>query len=201
MRATSSQQRAGRPVDDPHGGRWLVRRWPVAVLPVPPDPPDAARLRPLLAAPPRAPAPAAGAPAGTRPAASWVLGRSARWHGPAAPGADDDPARDALPLLRAVALLPAVPLLVPRLLVGLVVRVLEVRRHSPARRAAPWLVELSDGWRTATWAVRGPDAAAAGEAHVAAAVRAGTLPAPPGARLVEVRDDRPPAGCVTPSAP
>jgi hypothetical protein len=173
----------GEPVTDPLGRRWTVRRWPAGVLPVPADPPDAGALALLLSAPPGAPV--AGAATGPRPHASWVMGRSARWQGPGAAGAGD-PLVDVLPALHSLALggLPR-----GEWLGSLAVRLVDALRHSPARRRAPWVVELTDGRRTARWAAAGPRGADRAAAEVCSAVRAGVVPAAAGCRLVEVRDD------------
>ena len=187
MRRTASSERAGVAVEDSWGGRWVVRCTRAGVLPVVPLAPDGDAVCRLLLP--------WGGPAGTvparaaAPAASWVLGRSARWQGPDAPGAGADPLRDEALRMRDVTGLTgpdlgalAVPLWGRR-----------VRRTARRERTHPWLVVLGSTagpGREAIWVVDGPDAAQGAVAEVAGAVRTGRPPAPAGARLLDVRDDR-----------
>ncbi|GAA4754290.1 hypothetical protein GCM10023328_42140 [Modestobacter marinus] len=116
-----------------------------------------------------------------------MLGRSARWQGPWAPGASEDPLRDeTLAVRNALAVTAGGPAAGGALLWAR--RVLRTARQE---RTHPWLVQLSsaDGTdRWATWVVAGPEAAEAAVTDVVGAVGAGRLPEPVGARLLDVRD-------------
>lgn len=185
MRRTASSERAGVPVEDGWGGRWVVRCTRSGVLPVPPVAPHGDAVRRLLL-PWGGPAADTAPPA---PAASWVLGRSARWRALDAPGAGEDPLRDEALILRdgtgvlgAELASLALPFWSRRM-----------RRMTSRERTHPWLVQLcstAGPGRRAVWAVAGPAAAQAAVAAVTDAVRAGRLPDLPDARLLDVRDDR-----------
>lgn len=190
-RTTAVGQRYGVPVVDPWGGRWLVRWYRAPVL-VPPEPSaSVAALRGLLD--PgwwRRPAPVTPPP----PAASWVMGRSARWQGPDAPGTED-PTVDRVEELRWAmgSLGDGVASLWQLVRTGR--RMADAARTVREERARPWAVELvaHDDARSVLWHAAGPDAAEPTAHAVLAAVHAGALPTPPGAVLVAVRDPRPAA--------
>jgi hypothetical protein len=183
MRRTASSERAGVTVPDTWGGRWQVQCHRAGVLPAPVRPPGGDAVHRLLT------------PWGARaeqappPAASWVLGRSARWHGATAPGAGGDPFRDEALLVRNATGLGGIDL-------GGLARPLwgwRLLRTAREERTHPWLVQLSSAAgaaRSATWAVDGPEAAQTAVTAVAEAVRDGRAPELPGARLLDVRDDR-----------
>lgn len=184
MRRTASSERDGVVVTDRWGGHWRVSCHRAGVLPSPATPPDSGAVGRLLlpwAAPAEAP------PA--LPRASWVLGRSVRWQGPGAPGASEDPLRDEAVALRdALGVTGGGPAAL-----GLVLWARRTLQTVQRERTHPWLVQLcsADGAdRWATWAVAGPEAAQSAVTDVAAAVGAGRLPEPVGARLLDVRDDR-----------
>ena len=187
MRRTASSERAGTTVEDTWGCRWMVRCTRAGVLPVPPVAPHGDAVRRLLLpwGGPAADDPHPAAP----PAASWVLGRSARWQGLDAPGAGEDPVRD-----EALALRNSIGTLGP----DSVSAVLSAwgagaLRRARQERTRPWLVQLcstAPPARWATWEVAGPDAAQAAVSAVVEAVRVGRLPDPLHARLLDVRDDR-----------
>ena len=187
MRRTASSERAGETVDDPWGRRWVVRCTRAGVPPVPPQAPDGDAVRRLLL-PEGGPA-AGSAPPPAPPAASWVLGRSARWQGLDAPGTGEDPVRD-----EALALRNGIGGLGPGLAaLALHLWARRTLRTAQRERTQPWLVHLcgvAGPVRWATWQVAGPDAARASVEAVAGAVRTGRLPDLPDARLLDVRDDR-----------
>ncbi len=87
MRGTASSERDGAAVRDRWGGFWRVGAWRASVVPAPQVAPGPAALAGLLAAPWRS----SDGTADPVPSASWVMGRSARWQGPDAPGAGEDP--------------------------------------------------------------------------------------------------------------
>jgi len=184
---TGMDQRYGLPVTDPAGGRWLVR-WYRAAAADTPDPTAAPAALPDLLDPRRSRAlPRTGPP----PAASWVMGRSARWQGPDAVTTEDPVREHALRLRYGLASAAGMPSLVDLLV--LVWRSLGIRgalatdRHE---RTWPWAVELvaRDDPRSVLWHVSGPDAAEPAGRAVLTAVAAGTVPAPPGAVLMALRN-------------
>ena len=187
MRRTASSERAGVTVEDTWGTRWVVRCSRAGVLPAPPAAPHGDAVRRLLLpwGGPAADAP----PAAPAPAASWVLGRSARWQGLDAPGAGEDPVRDeALALRNGMGVAGPDPAAL-----ALPLWAWRARRTAQRERTHPWLVRLCSAAgpaRWATWAVPGQEAAQAAVEAVADAVRAGRLPDLPDARLVDVRDER-----------
>jgi hypothetical protein len=179
-------------VRDRWGGSWRVGAWRASVVPAPRVVPGPEALAGLLA-PPWRPSDGTADPV---PAASWVMGRSARWQGPDAPGAGEDPLAEQARQLR-------VPLAAfsaggePSLLRLVVVlgrtlgQLVAAARTVQDERSRPWLVELrapGPARRSATWLVAGPEAAAVAVEAVVVAVRAGRVPEPPGARLVDVQD-------------
>ena len=189
---SASSQRAGLPVVDPWGGRWLVRWYRAPVL-GPPDPSACeTALRALLAPPWRGrTAPATEPP----PAASWVMGRSARWQGPDAPGTED-PVEDQFEELGWAMRSLSDGVASLRQLGWTGRRMADAARTLRDERVRPWAVELVayDDARSVLWHAPGPDAAEPTACTVAAAVHAGALPTPPGAVLMAVRNPRPAAG-------
>lgn len=187
-----SSQRYGVPVTDPWGGRWLVRWYRAPALGPPEPSASAAALQALLA--PRwrgRPAPATEPP----PAASWVMGRSARWQGPDAPGTEDlteDQVQELGWAMRSLS--DGVASLWQLVWTGR--RMTDAARTLRDERVRPWTVELvaHDDARSVLWHAPGPDAAEPTAHAVAAALHAGALPAPPGAVLMAVRNPRPAAG-------
>ena len=186
MRRTASSERAGVAVDDRWGGRWVVRCTRAGVLPAPAADPHGDAVGRLLL--PWG-APSATVPPRAAPTASWVLGRSARWHGPDAPGAGEEPLLEEALRLRNVTGLAGTDLAA----LALPLWGWRVRRAAQRQRTHPWLVHLccvAGPGRWATWAVVGPDAAQVAVTAVADAVLAGRVPDLPAARLLDVRDDR-----------
>lgn len=186
MRATAASSGwDGVVATDRWGAHWRVSCHRAGVLPAPAVPPDDQALHRLLL-----PWETAAAAAPPPPRASWVLGRSARWQGPRAPGASEDPVRDEAVTVRNVLAAGRGPL---GALVVLVVGVRRVLRRLEQERTHPWLVELTActaPTRSAVWVVAGPDAAQRAVQEVRGAVATGRPPAPPGARLLDVRDGR-----------
>lgn len=192
MDATASGLREGTAVQDRWGGRWVVRSRRAPVRPAEPRPGVVDALSRLLT--PWSP----GQDDSARPRASWVMGRSARWHGPDAPGsADDSTLEGALAFRGAVSALSTGWTPSPLALAYLARRAVRAVRAARDESSRPWLMELvacGGPERIATWETAGPGGAQAAADAVADAVRARCLPAPAGARLVEVRDARPRRG-------
>jgi hypothetical protein len=194
---TASSARDDVGVTDRWGGRWLVRCWRAPVAPAPRVPAGREELARLLE--PVPPMTAGWVASAAAPAASWVMGRSARWQGRDAPGAGVDAlAAQAGSLRVRLAALAGDGEPSPGRLVVLLLRtvgdLVSAARTARAEVGAPWLVELRDPvWagRSATWLVAGEPAAAGARGAVVADVRAGRLPEPPNAQLVDVRDPRP----------
>ncbi len=191
-RTPVSSQRYGVPVVDPWGGRWLVRWYRAPALGPPEPSASATALQALLD--PRwrgRTAPVTEPP----PAASWVMGRSAPWQRPEAPGTED-PTLDEFQELRwAMGALSDGVASVGQL-VGTGRRMADAARTLRDERTRPWAVELvaQDDARSVLWHAPGPDAAEPSAQAVLAALRAGTLPLPPGAVLMAVRNPRPAPG-------
>ncbi|MCZ2814379.1 hypothetical protein O2W15_23355 [Modestobacter sp. VKM Ac-2979] len=185
MRGTASSERGGVVVTDRWGGNWRVSCFRAGVLPAPVARPDAAAVGRLLLP--------WGTPTGSPPPpprASWVLGRSTRWQGWAAPGAGADPWREEVSALRPIALTAGLGSVAAFVLL---LRGRRIRQLAAAERTHPWLVELTacaGPARSAVWLVEGPDAAQAAVGEVTGAVQAGRPPAPTGGRLLDVQDRR-----------
>lgn len=187
---TASAQREGLPVVDPRGGRWLVRWYRAAAAGSPDPSASPGALRSLLDPRWGRTVPTTGPP----PAASWVMGRSAKWQGPNAPTTEEPSLEDATRLRYALASTSTLPSLFD--LVQLAVtarRIPEAVRTIRRERTRPWVVELVayDDPRSVLWHAPGPEAAEEAAHQVRAAVGAGTLPTPPGAVLMELRNPPP----------
>jgi len=184
---TAMDQRYGVPVADPAGGRWLVRWYRAATAGLP-DPTAAPAALPDLLDPRRS---RAVARTGPPPAASWVMGRSARWQGPDAVTTEDPTREHALRLRWGLASTAVLSSLVDLLVLAWTARgIRDALRTVQHERTWPWVVELAsrDDPRSVLWHVTGPDAAEPAARVVLAAVAAGTVPAPPGAVLMALRN-------------
>lgn len=194
---TASAQREGLPVVDPHGGRWRVR-WHRAAAAGPPDPSASpAALRSLLDPRRSRTIPRTGPP----PAASWVMGRSARWQGPNAPTTEEPSLEDATRFRYALASTSTLPSLFDLVqLAATARRIPEAVRTIRREPTRPWVVEpvASDDHRSVLWHAPRPEAAQQAAHQVRAALDAGALPTPVGAVLMELRNPRPP-GVSSPS--
>ncbi|WP_222196091.1 hypothetical protein [Modestobacter italicus] len=175
----------GAVATDRWGAYWRVSCHRAGVLPAPAEPPDGQSVHRLLM-----PWETAAVAAPPPPRASWVLGRSARWQGPRAPGASEDPLRDEAITARNLLAAGRGGLGALAVLLLAAGRIVQRIRLEPTH---PWLVQLTactGPTRSAVWVVAGPDAAQLATREVAEALRAGRPPVPSGARLLDVRDDR-----------